>query len=641
MLARTAHFAASALIPGLTFFVLFVAEPAWISVLTQPEPAATRLRRHFMRLGWAALALSIVSGLAWLILIAGRLTGQPLASAVSSGGAWKVLTETQFGHDWLARVAMVVLIALCLARFDPVRGWHSRWEGIVSVLLSAGFMASLAWAGHGGANSGLPGTIQVAGDALHLVTAAAWVGGLVPFVLVMACALRMKSEAWNAAAADVTRRFSSFGVVVVSLLLLSGISNSWFLVGSYVRLVGTAYGQLLLLKIVFVIAIVVVAVVNRLVLMPRLRHAGEAAGALSRLWRNGSIEIALGLAIFAIVGTLGTIPPAEHTQVQWPFPVRLSTDVLSEPASRNAALGALAMMAAGVVSIVASALVRRLRWSLLVGGVLLLLIGVPRLGLFTVEAYPTSYYASPTGFTVQSIAAGESLFAQNCASCHGPEGHGDGPAGANLQPPPADLTAGHVYAHSDGDLFWWITHGIGEAMPAFGDRLDATARWNLIDFIHANADAHRFSAAADAGMANAFRMPDFTLDCPDGSSPAISDLRGQVLHIVFVGANARARLEQLEPAAIVVRLDAAAVPSGPFCSTDDFDVPKVLAAYLGSSAEQLDGTELLVDGSGALRSSWHPGLLPDWTEPKVLADMVTRIRRTPSRPHAAAHTHMH
>jgi mono/diheme cytochrome c family protein len=60
--------------------------------------------------------------------------------------------------------------------------------------------------------------------------------------------------------------------------------------------------------------------------------------------------------------------------------------------------------------------------------------------MFTVAAYPTSFYASPTGFSPQSIA----ISAQNCTSCHGPNGQGDGPAAKDLQPPPVDLTAGHI-----------------------------------------------------------------------------------------------------------------------------------------------------------------------------------------------------
>jgi putative copper resistance protein D len=48
---------------------------------------------------------------------------------------------------------------------------------------------------------------------------------------------------------------------------------------------------------------------------------------------------------------------------------------------------------------------------------------------------------------------------------------------------PADLTAPHTSDHTSGDLFWWITHGLGLAMPAFGDRLSPAERWDLVNFV--------------------------------------------------------------------------------------------------------------------------------------------------------------
>jgi hypothetical protein len=52
--------------------------------------------------------------------------------------------------------------------------------------------------------------------------------------------------------------------------------------------------------------------------------------------------------------------------------------------------------------------------------------------------------------------------------------------------------------------------------------------------------------------------------------------------------------------------------------------------------------EFIVDPSGSLRSSWHLGLVPDWTDPKVFAEVVENIRRTPTATRAApGHTHMH
>jgi hypothetical protein len=172
--------------------------------------------------------------------------------------------------------------------------------------------------------------------------------------------------------------------------------------------------------------------------------------------------------------------------------------------------------------------------------------------------------------------------------------------------------------------------------------VDPTARWNLVDFIHANADASRFGSAADAGMANAFPAPDFAADCADGASQMIGDLRGRVLHLVFAGAHSVDRLRTLEPTAIVVRLDPSISADEPFCSTDDPDVAKAFALYAGSSVEELDGTEFIVDLSGSLRASWHPGLVPDWIDPKVFAEIVDSIRRAPSATRAApGHAHMH
>ena len=151
-------------------------------------------------------------------------------------------------------------------------------------------------------------------------------------------------------------------------------------------------------------------------------------------------------------------------------------------------------VAFGAAWIAAGIVVPRFRWPAIAIGIVIYVLLLWRLP--TEEAYPTTFYGSPTGFSAQSIAQGETLFAAHCASCHGPEARGDGPAGASLKTKPADLTADHVYEHTDGDLLWWITHGMTSGMPAFGDVLDEQARWNLIDFIRANADATRFRALA-------------------------------------------------------------------------------------------------------------------------------------------------
>ncbi len=93
--------------------------------------------------------------------------------------------------------------------------------------------------------------------------------------------------------------------------------------------------------------------------------------------------------------------------------------------------------------------------------------------------------ANPIPPNSESIAAGASLYAVNCVSCHGASGKGDGPVGIALNPRPADLTQhARPGAHTDAQLYEWITSGVpGTRMPAFKSTLSDTDRWNLVNFI--------------------------------------------------------------------------------------------------------------------------------------------------------------
>lgn len=88
---------------------------------------------------------------------------------------------------------------------------------------------------------------------------------------------------------------------------------------------------------------------------------------------------------------------------------------------------------------------------------------------------------NPVAADAASLARGKKLFQQHCASCHGPEGRGDGPAAAALDPRPVNLAAmaGH---HADGDYAWKIENGRG-AMPAWKGVLTANQIWDVVNYI--------------------------------------------------------------------------------------------------------------------------------------------------------------
>jgi len=94
-----------------------------------------------------------------------------------------------------------------------------------------------------------------------------------------------------------------------------------------------------------------------------------------------------------------------------------------------------------------------------------------------VDRYHVDVDQVPT--TVPPLARGAEVYQQNCASCHGLAGRGDGPAGLGLTPPPAALTDGARLADvSPLDFYRRTTIGVaGTAMPAFETRLSAADRW--------------------------------------------------------------------------------------------------------------------------------------------------------------------
>jgi len=138
---------------------------------------------------------------------------------------------------------------------------------------------------------------------------------VVSLVLLLAAIAKIPASPGATLVYDAARRFSTLGMLSVAFLVLSGIVNAWILVGSVRGLFVTEYGQLLILKLVIFALMLAFAAVNRFWLTPRLAlRSGktEQPEALRQLARNGTIEIALGLAIFAVVGVLGTQHPAIH-----------------------------------------------------------------------------------------------------------------------------------------------------------------------------------------------------------------------------------------------------------------------------------------------------------------------------------------
>jgi copper resistance protein D len=298
---RAVHFAATASTAGGLAFLMLVAQPVCAAA------AQADLFAPHRRLAWIGLAVTLLSGVAWVVLEVAAMSGLPLDEAVREGMVPVVLTQTQFGLVSCARFGLAALLAVSLA----LAGSTARWA---SVACATALLGSLAWTGHAAGTIDAIGHLHLIGDTLHCLAAGAWVGGLIPLALLLATARRHGDPQWAKIAYLAARRFSALGMVSVATLIVTGLLNAWILVGSFVALVVTEYGRLLQVKLALFALMLGLAAVNRLHWTPRLAPAPGSSRdqALRQLTQNSTVEAGLGLAVFVIVGALGTIHPAIH-----------------------------------------------------------------------------------------------------------------------------------------------------------------------------------------------------------------------------------------------------------------------------------------------------------------------------------------
>lgn len=235
------------------------------------------------RLALWSVAAALLSALAWLAcesaVIGSSVADVPL-----------VLTATQFGH--LLAVRLVLLAGSGIAAY-------ARRGGPAAVLAAAA-VATQAGHDHAWAMAGGPSWL-VASNAAHVVAAGAWLGGLLPLLLVV-------RRAPPAIAAGAALRFSALGGACVAVLAVTALLQGWVLIGGIPGLDATAYGWTALLKLALFLALVALAARNRLVLTPALGQS-DARRALAR---SIALEMALGLLVVTAAALLTSLPPAMH-----------------------------------------------------------------------------------------------------------------------------------------------------------------------------------------------------------------------------------------------------------------------------------------------------------------------------------------
>lgn len=667
-LVRGAHYASVVSLFGCFSFLFLVARPAFRDAGTAAGERE-RFDRFLSALAEASIAAALVTGFLWLWVTTAGMAGTPLGAAFSPKLFATVLGQTDFGRLWTIRFAAALLLAVLIA-LRRITKKPSSWLvfAIVGGVLAGVFLGSMGFAGHGNDDTGSAHFKHLTADILHLLAAGGWLGALVPLVYVLRLARAGQTGNWLAIAQQATMRFSTLGIVTVATLVLTGLVNSWYLLGGLPGLFGTTYGLLLIVKIALFLTMLTLAAINRLRLTPELvrvpRGDGKHSHALRDLCRSAACEAGIAAGLLLVVGALVHLKPGMHDEPTWPFPYTFNSmgnmDFVWTRAAYAVFYGAIAI---GVLAGIAALLSLALRhWrsagvALLAGLAAFYVAARP----YIVDAYPTTYKYSPVKYGSLPVAKGEPLFAQNCAMCHGPYGYGDGPLAASLPIKPADLTEKHLFHHGEGTLYWWIGHGIdGTPMPAFRSVLKPSQRWDLLAFLRAQANAEQSNAMGPATESHdPVAAPNFAYQYRDGEQHTLLDQEGKhiVLLVLFNDPQSLPRLRQLDTVAPqlekagvrIIAIPMAKNPEGE--STQQIGLehlkiaeaePDVVAAYtLFRRKPSITGVapvpqhmEFLIDRSGYLRFRWIPSWGPGWNQMATLFRQVHLLASEPPRPPA-------
>jgi copper transport protein len=223
-----------------------------------------------------------------------------------------VLTA-RYGHLVVAGYTIAVAAVAVMLAYWPGRNTgvdeHRPWRALLA--LAGAVLLSISGSSHASAGAGM--VWAVLGDYIHLLAAAAWLGGLVVLAGLMGQVSRISPRDPLSHLLPLIRRFSYLASLAVFILVITGLFRSLVELPDLTALWQTTYGRVLLIKLLLMLLTLGIAWLNN-----RLVHAQQRAPRPA-LWlpkeampqqfkRQVIVEAILGLVVMLSVAILVQTP---------------------------------------------------------------------------------------------------------------------------------------------------------------------------------------------------------------------------------------------------------------------------------------------------------------------------------------------
>ena len=277
-----------------------------------------------LRLGALCALLAVASGIFRL--------GYQLLLLGEQGSGWRLdsgldlLFATRWGGLWFVRETALVVAAVLLSRraravaaTGPGRWWQLATGCAVVVAGAAHALTSHASALEPSS------ALAVIADALHVLSAGAWLGGVAALAVAVWPAGSLDREDSRALGRACRTPFAECMAVSVGMVVATGLYSAGRQVASVDGLLTTSYGHVLLVKIGIVLAAGILGAAN-FVLLRTLARRGR--GRFARLAASPPVLLAealAGVGIFLAAAVLASSVPARGAQFAAPLPARVVT----------------------------------------------------------------------------------------------------------------------------------------------------------------------------------------------------------------------------------------------------------------------------------------------------------------------------
>ena len=207
-----------------------------------------------------------------------------------------VAFDSRWGSRWMPQLwaTVVAIAAAAVMTLKPGIGW---WLVAIGIVLC---VVTLPITGHVmayPAGSLLPWMLQVG----HILAGGLWLGTLATLVFVIASSKRSIA---GGATATVIGLFSPLAIVAVSAVVVTGVGTAYLYLDSWIELWQTSYGQVLVAKVILMLATGAVGAYNWRFLKPRL-GTSEAGGVLVR---SSILELMLACIVLVVTAVLVHLP---------------------------------------------------------------------------------------------------------------------------------------------------------------------------------------------------------------------------------------------------------------------------------------------------------------------------------------------